>query len=58
MIDRIKQATLFALYQFSIALGITLLPLAVALDRVGLTLPMHRIVERVGSAYEQTAMAR
>lgn len=52
MIDSAYRAALFALYQFSIAVGIVLLPLALATSRVGLTLPVHRMVERLGSAYE------
>lgn len=52
MIHRLKHATLFALYQFSIALGIVLLPLAVALTRVGVTPPVHRAVDVLGEALE------
>lgn len=54
MIDPLQRATLFALYQFSIALGIVLLPVAVLARRQGVTLPIHRIVERLGAAYEDT----
>lgn len=52
MIDRAHRATLFALYQLSIALGILLLPIALAANRVGLRLPLHRLVEGLGSRYE------
>jgi len=52
MIDRAYRAALFALYQLSIAAGIALLPLALAVRRVGLTLPVHRLVAGLGSKYE------
>lgn len=54
MIDRIRHATLFALYQASIALGIALMPIALVLGRLGLTVPVHRLVEGLGEATEQT----
>ena len=52
MIDRAHRATLFALYQLSIALGIVMLPVAMAANRVGLRLPVHRLVEGLGTKYE------
>lgn len=57
MIDRIKTATLFALYQMSIALGIVMLPLAVAFNMVGLTLPIHRVVDTLDAALEEASAA-
>ncbi|PSQ59322.1 hypothetical protein BRD18_03770 [Halobacteriales archaeon SW_7_71_33] len=50
MIDRLRHRALFVLYQATLVVGITLLPLAVGLDRVGVTLPMHRVVDAVGEA--------
>ncbi|WP_248516797.1 hypothetical protein [Salinarchaeum laminariae] len=52
MIDRVHRATLFALYQLSIALGIVMLPIALVTNRVGLPLPVHRLVDGLGSRYE------
>jgi hypothetical protein len=52
MIDRAHRATLFALYQLTIALGICMLPLALGANRVGLRFPFHRLVEGLGSRYE------
>lgn len=52
MIDRLRRCTLFALYQATLVVGIAMLPLAVALDRVGVTLPMHRLVGTVGGALD------
>ena len=51
MIQPLERATLYALYQLSIALGILLLPVALLLERVGITLPVHRVVERLDEAY-------
>lgn len=54
MIDPIERATLFALYQLSLAIGIVLLPVAVLAQRGGIVLPVGRVVKRVGEAYERT----
>ncbi|MFC7166133.1 hypothetical protein [Halospeciosus flavus] len=40
-----------ALYQTSLVLGITMLPLALLARQVGVTLPLHRLVERTERAY-------
>jgi len=55
MIERALAATLFALYQFTIALGIALLPVALVTRRFGFTLPLDRLVEATEHAYETTA---
>lgn len=52
MIERAYRATLFALYQFTIAVGIALMPVALAARRTGVTLPVHRVVDELGDAYE------
>lgn len=54
MRSRLQRATVFVLYQLSLLAGILLLPVALLVRRVGLTLPVHRVVDRVGSAYERT----
>ena len=46
---------MFVLYQLSLLAGIVLLPMALAMRKVGLELPVHRIIDRVGTAYEQTS---
>lgn len=53
MIEPLQRATLFALYQTSIVLGIALLPVALLAQRGGVTLPIGRFVDRLGRAYEQ-----
>jgi len=55
MIDLLQRATLFALYQASIVFGILLLPVALLARRGGVTLPIGRVVERLGRAYRDAA---
>ena len=57
MIDPLQRATLFALYQLSIILGIVLLPIAVLARYGGVTIPIHRIVDRLGRAYRNAEPA-
>jgi len=52
MIERAIAATLFTLYQLTIALGIALLPVALLTRRFGFTLPLDRLVEATERAYE------
>lgn len=58
MIERVHRATLFALYQMSLVLGIVLMPLAMVATRMGLTLPMHKILRRLEASYEETRRPR
>jgi hypothetical protein len=53
MAKRLYRGGLFALYQLSLVLGILFLPLALGLRQVGVSLPFHRMVDRLGSAYDQ-----
>lgn len=57
MRSHLYRATTFALYQFSLFVGITLLPVAVAMRQLGITLPVHRVIGRFGSAYEKARAA-
>ncbi|WP_202614565.1 hypothetical protein [Halostella litorea] len=52
MIQRVYRGTLLALYQISLAVGILLMPLALVANRAGVTLPIHRLIDRLDSAYE------
>jgi hypothetical protein len=52
MFDRITRLGLFAAYQSTIALGILAMPVALLARRAGFTLPLHRLVESVGDAYD------
>jgi hypothetical protein len=53
MVTRLYRAFVFALYQFSIVLGITLLPVALVAKRAGVPFPLGRLVERLGETYER-----
>lgn len=54
MKTRIASATLFALYQLSLLTGILLLPIAILARHVGVTLPIHRVIDGLHDAYEST----
>ncbi len=56
MKSRVHHATLFALYQLCIVLGIVAMPLALATRRFGVTIPIHRLIKDVGDAYEAAQM--
>jgi hypothetical protein len=55
MIETAYRGTLLALYQFSILLGILLLPVALVARQAGLRMPMDRVIERLDEAYENAA---
>lgn len=52
MIARLHRFALFALYQSTVAVGLLLLPFAIVMRRVGLPLPVHRLIECAERAYE------
>lgn len=52
MIARLYRTALFALYQTTIAVGLLFLPFAVVMKRIGISLPIHRLIARVQRAYE------
>jgi len=51
---RAYRVTLLALYQFTLAVGILLMPLALVTSRFGVRFPVNRVVRRLGQAYERT----
>ncbi|WP_207587983.1 hypothetical protein [Halomontanus rarus] len=59
MKSRVYHATLFALYQLCIAIGIAAMPVALVTRQAGFTLPIHRLLTNVEAAYEdaQTSMS-
>lgn len=57
MKSRVYHATLFALYQLCIMTGIIAMPLALAARQAGVTLPIHRLLARVETAYENAQTA-
>ncbi len=58
MTTGLYRATVFALYQFSVVLGIALLPIALAANRAGIRLPIDRLIDRLQTSYERTAAER
>lgn len=54
MESRLYRFGLFALYQLSLLVAIFMLPVALAVRKLGLPLPMHRVVVRLNEAYERT----
>ncbi|ATW87713.1 hypothetical protein halTADL_0917 [Halohasta litchfieldiae] len=55
MIESVTRFTVFALYQLTVMFGILLLPVAFAARRLGIQLPIGDLIERLDSAYAQTA---
>ena len=53
MESRLYQLVVFALYQLTLLVGIFMLPVALVARRLGVPLPVHRIVERLDDAYER-----
>jgi len=52
MIDSLQRTTTFALYQLTLALGIALMPVALLVRRVGITLPLDQLIRTTSEAYE------
>jgi hypothetical protein len=55
--ERVYRATLLVLYQLTLLVGIVMLPLAMVASRVGIRLPVHWAVERLGERYERASGA-
>lgn len=53
MIERLTSRVVATAYQSSVALGIALLPIALAARRLGVTIPVHRLIRRTEDAYER-----
>lgn len=53
MESRLYQLSVFALYQLTLLLGIFMLPIALVAKRLGVPLPLHRVVMRLDEAYER-----
>ncbi|MDR5657417.1 hypothetical protein RH831_09515 [Halodesulfurarchaeum sp. HSR-GB] len=52
MIQRVTRFATLTAYQSSLAVGIGLMPIALLARKLGVTLPVHRLVERTEAAYE------
>ena len=57
MIETTYRAGLLAAYQFAVFVGILLMPIALLARRVGVTLPVGRLVEQLDAAYTEVASA-
>jgi hypothetical protein len=57
MIDGLYRTSLFALYQLTLVTGIALMPLALAGRRLGVTLPVGRVVDAIARRYDDAAEA-
>ncbi|ELZ50501.1 hypothetical protein C465_05671 [Halorubrum distributum JCM 9100] len=56
MFDRIRTAALFGLHQATVAVGISLFPMAVfARQRLDINVPVGRLVETTTEAFETAA---
>ena len=49
MLSTASRATTFVLYQLTVLFGIVLLPVALAVRRVGLQLPVASVIDRMES---------
>lgn len=53
MHERLTRPMLFGAYQLSLLIGILLLPVAVVAGRLGVTLPIHRVIQTLERAHER-----
>ena len=52
MRDTMYRGGLFVLYQMLVVVGIVMMPVALLARRAGVNLPLARVLETVGNAYE------
>jgi type IV secretory pathway TrbL component len=52
--ERLQKFALLVVYQFTLLAGILLLPVALLTERLGLRLPIDRMVTGLKRRYEQT----
>ncbi|MDY6818825.1 MAG: hypothetical protein SVG88_09200 [Halobacteriales archaeon] len=53
MKTQFARAVLFAFYQLSVIIGIVMMPIALLARQSGVVLPIHRLVDRLETAYER-----
>lgn len=53
MTGALRRAGLLVLYQAAVTVGILLMPVALLVRRAGISLPVRRVVERLGAAYDR-----
>ena len=54
MMDTAYRTSLFALHQLAVVFGIVMLPVALLARRLGVQLPLGRLVETTTEAYGET----
>jgi hypothetical protein len=57
MPSRLYRASVFALYQLTVLVGIAMLPVALAAEQVGLRIPLGRVIDWLGEAYDRADAA-
>ncbi|MBB6645498.1 hypothetical protein [Halobellus ruber] len=55
MLDDLRRGATFLLYQIALAVGIVAMPVALGARRLGLTLPIGRLVETAERAYRSAS---
>jgi hypothetical protein len=55
MLDDLRRGAAFLLYQIVLAVGIVAMPMALGARRLGLTLPIRRLVESAERTYQSTS---
>ena len=55
MIAQVRRALLYALYQLSVVVGITLMPVALIARRAGVPLPLHRVIAPLRRALDEVS---
>lgn len=53
MIATLQRALVFVLYQLTVIFGIAMLPVALAANRAGITLPVGRLIDRTNSVFSR-----
>lgn len=55
MLHAMRKGVTFVLYQLTLMLGILMMPVALFARRLGVSLPVGRLVEAAGTAYERAS---
>ncbi len=52
MLESVSRAVVFGAYQLAIVLGIILLPAAIVTKRLGIPLPIHRLIRSLEALHD------
>lgn len=53
MANSVYRTTVFILYQFSLLVGIALLPVGLVAEKIGIPFPLGKMLERIEAVYER-----